>query len=94
MDSNQPSSKLDLYVVARIVNVLSEKGPVKRTQLSVMTRLSYDTLVRYLDWMNHKGFVRIDTEDNVILTEEGHKVYERLVTWILEYVGKLQFPRF
>jgi predicted transcriptional regulator len=91
---DQPSSKLDLYVVARIVNVLNEKGPVKRTQLSVLTRLSYDTLVKYLDWMNQKGFVRIDKEENVILTEDGHKVYERLVTWILEYVGRLQFPRF
>jgi predicted transcriptional regulator len=94
VDSSQPSSKLDLYVVARIVNVLSEKGPVKRTQLAVMTRLSYDTLVKYLDWMNNKGFIRIDNEENVVLTEEGHKVYDRLVTWILEYVGKLRFPRF
>jgi len=59
-----------------------------------MTRLSYDTLVKYLDWMNQKGFVRFDDEENVVLTQEGEEVYDRLVKWILEYVGKLRFPRF
>ena len=94
MDSSQPSSKPDLYVVARIVNVLREQGPMKRTQLAVATRLSYDTLVKYLDWMNHSGFVQMGDEDNVVLTQEGQQVYDRLVKWILEYVGKLRFPRF
>jgi len=94
VSSSQPSSKPDLYVVARVVNVLREQGPTKRTQLAVMTRLSYDTLVKYLDWMNQKGFVRFDDEENVVLTQEGEEVYDRLVKWILEYVGKLRFPRF
>jgi len=94
VSSSQPSSKPDLYVVARVVNVLREQGPTKRTQLAVMTRLSYDTLVKYLDWMNQKGFVRFDEEENVVLTQQGEEVYDRLVKWILEYVGKLRFPRF
>ncbi|MDG6954146.1 MAG: hypothetical protein JRN33_04085 [Nitrososphaerota archaeon] len=94
MSSRQPSSKPDLYVVARIVKELSDNGSMKRTQLATATRLSYDVLVRYLGWMNEKGFVRMDGEENVVLTEEGHDVYERLVEWILEYVGKLRFPRF
>ena len=62
--------------------------------MAVMTRLSYDTLVKYLDWMNQKGFVRFDEEENVVLTQQGEEVYDRLVKWILEYVGKLRFPRF
>jgi predicted transcriptional regulator len=80
--------------VARIVNVLREQGPMKRTQLSVTTRLSYDTLVKYLAWMNHRGFISIDAEENVVLTKEGEEVYDRLVKWILKHVGKLRFPRF
>ncbi|HYA55982.1 MAG TPA: winged helix-turn-helix domain-containing protein [Nitrososphaerales archaeon] len=80
--------------MARVVNTLREQGPTKRTQLAVMTRLSYDTLVKYLDWMNQKGFVRFDEEENVVLTQQGEEVYDRLVKWILEYVGKLRFPRF
>ncbi len=81
-------------MIARIVNVLRDSGPTKRTQLAVLTRLSYDALVRYLDWMNHKGLVSFDSDENVRLTQEGYQVYDRLVTWILEYVGKLRFPRF
>jgi len=93
MDSSQPSSKPDLYVVARIVNVLREEGPMKRTQLSMTTRLSYDALVRYLEWMKQSGFVLLDDDDVVHLTQEGLQVYDRLVKWILEYVGRLRFPR-
>jgi predicted transcriptional regulator len=59
-----------------------------------MTRLSYDSLVRYLDWMNHRGLIKIDADESVHLTQEGYEVYDRLVSWILEYVGKLRFPRF
>jgi predicted transcriptional regulator len=83
-----------LYVVARIVKVLRDNGQTKRTQLATMTGLSYDSLVRYLDWMSHKGFIRLDAEENVHLTDEGQQVYDRLVDWILEYVGSLRFPRF
>jgi predicted transcriptional regulator len=92
--SNQPSSKPDLYVVARIVNALRNEGPTKRTQLATMTRLSYDVLVKYLEWMSQKGLVEVDSDDNVRLTPQGYKVYDRLVSWILEYVGRLHFPRF
>ena len=94
MVSDQPTSKPDLYVVARIVKVLRDNGQTKRTQLATMTGLSYDAMVRYLEWMNGKGFIRLDAEDDVHLTEEGHRVYDRLVEWILEYVGSLRFPRF
>jgi len=44
MSSDRPSSRPDLYVVARIVSDLREKGHVKRTQLATMTGLSYDSL--------------------------------------------------
>ena len=79
--------------MARIVNTLREKGAVKRTELAVTTGLSYDTLVKYLQWMNDRGFVRFDEEENIVLTPEGYLVYDRLVRWILEYVGRLRFPR-
>jgi predicted transcriptional regulator len=93
VDSDQPSSKLDLYVVARIVSALREKGQLKRTELATVSGLSYDTLVKYLHWMEEKGFVKLDAEDNILLTAEGYHVYDRLVKWIPEYVGKLRFPR-
>jgi predicted transcriptional regulator len=73
---------------------LRDGGPVKRTQLATASNLSYDALVKYLDWMNHKGFVRVDDEGMVHLTSEGEEVYDRLVKWIMEFVGSLRFPRF
>lgn len=75
------------------MKTLREGGPTKRTQLSVATRLSYDSLVKYLDWMNDKDFVTLDQEGIVHLTEQGNQVYERLVKWIMEFVGRVRFPR-
>ena len=94
MKSDLPSSKPDLYVVARIVKALRDEGPTRRTQLALTTGLSYDSLVRYLGWMGERGFVVLDADDKVVLTSEGVEAYDRLVRWILEYVGKLKFPRF
>ncbi len=76
------------------MKTLREGGPVKRTQLAVATRLSYDALAKYVEWMNERGFIDVDTQGVVHLTGEGNAVYDRLVKWIMEYIGKVQFPRF
>lgn len=94
MSSNQPNSKPDLYVVARIISVLKEKGRIKRTELATLTGVAYDRLSKYVEWMNQEGLLKIDTEGNVALTEHGIETYNNLVKWILRYVGKLKFPRF
>ena len=94
MSSDQPSSKPNLYVIARIINTLKEQGPMKRTQLATLTDLSYDSLVKYLEWMNDRKFVTMGPDGNVVLTKDGYPAYDRLVRWILEYVGRLRFPRF
>jgi len=44
--------------------------------------------------MGEKGFVTFDAEGGVVLTPAGNQAYDRLVRWILEYVGRLKFPRF
>ncbi|MEM0146572.1 MAG: hypothetical protein QXH66_06285 [Conexivisphaerales archaeon] len=67
---------------------------MKRTQVATLTDLSYDSLVKYLEWMNDRGFVRMYPDGNVVLTKDGYLAYDRLVRWILEYVGRLRFPRF
>ena len=93
MSSGEPTSKLDLYVIARIIEALKEKKGLNRTALATSTGLSYDRLVRYLSWMAEKGFVRLDNEGVVFLTDEGVKAYEELVRWILKYIGQLRFGR-
>lgn len=93
VNSGEPISKPDLYVLARVIKVLKEKNRVKRTALATSTGLSYDRLIKYLDWMVDRGFVKVDSNDNVLLTKLGAKTYDEFVKWILQYVGKLRFPK-
>jgi predicted transcriptional regulator len=93
LSSREQSSKLDLYVIARIIEALKEKKNLNRTALATVTGLSYDRLVKYLSWMSSKGFVKLDAEGIVSLTEEGIQAYDELVRWILKYIGHLRFGR-
>ena len=81
-------------MLARIIKVLKERKQLNRTTLATYTGQSYDRLVKYLDWMSQKGLIRIDSKDQVLLTKLGIETYDRLVNWILHYVGKVRFPRF
>ncbi len=92
MSLREPSSKLDLYVIARIIKALKEKGKMNKTTLATSTGLAYDKLVRYLSWMSEKGFIVID-DSSVHLTKEGSEAYDDLVKWIMKYIGQLKFPR-
>ena len=93
MSSEEPSSKPDLYVIARIVKVLKDRDRMNKTALATSTGLAYDKLMKYLEWMSQKGFVAIDEDGLVSLTERGIEAYDELVTWIMKYVGQLKFPR-
>lgn len=91
--SDQQPQKLDLYVIARIIIVLKEKGSVNKTSLATFTGLSYDKLTRYLAWMDDKKLVSSNAEGNVSLTEGGAKSYDELVGWIMRYIGRVRFPK-
>ncbi len=93
MNSEEPTSKPDLYVIARIIKVLKEKNKMNKTALATSTGLAYDKLVKYLSWMSERGFVTITDDGLICLTEEGSKAYDDLVHWIMKYVGQLKFPR-
>ena len=94
--SSEPTSpqRLDLYVIARIIVVLKEKGSINRTNLATSTGLAYDKLVKYLAWMIEKKLVVTSEEDGIVsLTAEGSKSYDELVDWIMRYIGKVRFPK-
>jgi predicted transcriptional regulator len=93
MNSEAPSSKPDLYVVARIIQSLKKKNKINKTALATSTELSYDKLVKYLDWMSKKGWVIVDVNGSVTLTKAGSEIYEELVQWIVKHIGQLKFPR-
>ena len=88
-----PTSRPDLYVLARIIEKLKEHGPMNRTALATSTGIAYDRLGKYLQWMSAKGFAKLSEDGFVSLTEQGSKAYEEFVSWILRYVGRLRFPK-
>ncbi|MFI5419531.1 MAG: winged helix-turn-helix domain-containing protein [Nitrososphaerales archaeon] len=91
--AEHPEPKLDLYVIARIITELKERGGVKRTNLATYTGLAYDKLAKYIAWLNDKGLVSSSDEGIVNLTAEGAKTYDELVDWIMRYIGKVRFPK-
>jgi predicted transcriptional regulator len=93
LSSAEPSSKLDLYVIARIIEALKTKKKMNKTALATSSGLAYDRLVKYLSWMSEKGFVEIDNDGLVNLTDDGMRAYTELVQWIMKYIGQLKFSR-
>ncbi len=81
----------DIYVLSRLLDRLwKENGPMLRTRLQVATNVSYDNLIRYLDWMQVRGLVVVnegnDGHQTVALTQKGNDAYRTVVLWINEMV--------
>ena len=93
MNSEEPILKPDLYIIARVIKILKEQNKLNRTTLATSAGLSYDRLIKYLVWMSDKGLVKFDSNDDVVLTKLGADTYDELVKWILQYVGKVRFPK-
>lgn len=93
MSSREQSSRPDLYVLARIIKELMENGGAKRTVLATACGLSYDRFAKYADWMVERNLIQINDENYVSLTKAGIETYEKLVSWIIENVGRLRFPK-
>jgi predicted transcriptional regulator len=66
---------------------------MNKTTLSTTTGLSYDRLIKYLDWMEKKGFIAFDSNNNVVLTKLGAETYDQLVKWILQHIGQVRFQK-
>ena len=66
---------------------------MNRTALATATGLSYDRLVRYMDWMIEKGFVTLGGDGLVQLTPSGSEAYDGIVKWIVDHVGSLKLSR-
>jgi hypothetical protein len=43
--------------------------------------------------MSEKGLIKLDSNEQVVLTKLGADTYDELVKWILQYVGKIRFPK-
>lgn len=79
-------------MVARIIKAIIDEGPLKKTRLSTVAELSYDKFISYLEWMVSSGLLE-ENGGEIHVLEKGVETYNRLVEWILKYVGKLKFSR-
>jgi len=83
--------RVDLLVVARMLDALHEEGRMKKTRLQLYSRLNYPAFKRYLNWLVNRKLVRIVKEKDgeyVELTEDGRESYDRLVEWVKRYVSE------
>ncbi len=84
--------RLDIIVLARILDTLYSEGRMKKTHLQMASRLNYPAFIRYLNWLVEKKLVRIVEDKDgeyVELTQKGRESYERVVLWLKEYIGRL-----
>jgi len=94
MEKERSLEKPDLYVVARFVEALYRKGPMKKTNLQMSTGLNYGAFSKYLQWFIEHGLAEIvgseDDGERVRLTSKGVECHRRLVSWIRETMENLK----
>ena len=87
--------KPDLYVVARFLDVLWwDTSGMKKTQLQMSVRLNYQNFLKYLDWLEQHGLVKIvedkEGSERIKLSEKGMDAHRRLVEWVKETIKGLK----
>ncbi|HEX7031499.1 MAG TPA: response regulator [Nitrososphaera sp.] len=72
-DSNSGRNLFSLAVIKRILDVLSDSGEMKKTNLAGKTGLNYPNCIRYLELLKLLGWVRNsgDGANHFQLTEQG-----------------------
>lgn len=82
--------RLDLVVIARMIEILYIEGAMKKTQLQMASRLNYKTFTRYLNWLTEKKLIEANNESGYVkLTRNGLETYQTLVAWTRRYLEKL-----
>jgi predicted transcriptional regulator len=87
--------KPDLYVVARFLDAhWWDTSGMKKTQLQMSVGLNYPTFLKYLEWMEQHGMVKVKAGDEgserIVLSEKGVDAHKRLVQWIRETMKDLK----
>jgi len=93
MTDISPIGRPDFIVLTRILDRLWKADcPLLRTHLQVASNMSYDSLIKYLEWMKQRGLI-ITTGDNngherVALTEKGRDACSTIVVWIKNIIDE------
>jgi len=69
-------SRVDLYIVYRILKTLKENGPMSKTSLALYAKLNYQRAVKYVEHLSQMGLVEVDK--HVKLTQRGLEILEKI----------------
>ncbi len=76
----------DNKVLARIVNLFSDKSTVKKTQLQLASKLRWDLFSKYWDWLQEHDFIQCsEHKNNYALTPRGNELFSLFLKYY-EYV--------
>jgi len=67
---------------------------MKKTQLQMSVRLNYQNFLKYLEWLESHGLVKIVANDDgnqrITLSGKGMEAHKRPVEWIKETMEDLK----
>jgi len=81
--------KTNVQVLGRLAESFIENNSLKKTEMHLVSRLRWDSFVKYLDWMQKNGFIESQIDGRVrtyMLTPSGREMFNRL----LDFVGCIQ----
>jgi CheY-like chemotaxis protein/predicted transcriptional regulator len=82
MSRENISGSFSFDVTKRILDVLSESGPVKKTNLAIKTGLNYNVCQRYIGMLKVLGWLEVKSAgkwDHVLITDLGRQVSGKLL---------------
>jgi len=69
-------SRVDLYIVYRILKTLKKNGPMSKTSLALYAKLNYQRAVKYVEHLSQMGLVEVDKHAK--LTQRGLEILEKI----------------
>lgn len=78
--------KLDFIVLERFANAFSVNTSMKKTHLHLVSRLRWDSFVKYLEWFQVNNYIenKVSQDDagQYHLTENGREMFRRLLQFL------------
>ncbi|MFT3760201.1 flavin reductase [Thauera sp.] len=69
----------------RVLTLLSDRGPMKVDDIGAVVMQPPKGMRDTLAWLSEKGFVHVDSDDVVTLTDAGNKITHRLLDMAREF---------
>jgi len=77
--------KLDIQVLKRFADAFYENHATKKTHLHLISRLRWDSFIKYLNWLQHNRYIECKDVNGVklyLLTELGREMFGKLLKFL------------